>query len=73
MNKLSESYVAFMLEKNFLHPIPQGDVKQVLKDLLYVFVGTGNSWRDSNSNAMLHQEFELGFDSVSVSSLYDEI
>jgi len=43
MDKLSESYVAFTLEKNFLHPIPQGDLKQVLKDLMYAFVGIGKS------------------------------
>jgi hypothetical protein len=58
MDKLSESYVAYILEQSFLHPIPPGDVKQVLKDLLYAFVGTGNPWRDTNSNAMFHQEFE---------------
>ena len=58
MDKLSESYVAFILEQSFLHPIPQGDVKQVLKDLLYAFVGTGNPWRDTNSNAMFHQKFQ---------------
>ena len=39
MDKLSESYVAYILEQSFLH---LGDVKQVLKDLLYAFVGTGN-------------------------------
>ena len=38
--------------------MPQGDVKQVLKDLLYAFVETGNPWRDTNSDAMFHQEFE---------------
>ncbi len=58
MDKLSESHVAYILEQSFLHPIPPGDVKQVLKDLLYAFVGTGNLWRDTNSNAMFHQEFE---------------
>jgi len=58
MDKLSESYVAFILEQSFLHPIPQGDVKQMRKDLLYAFVGTGNPWIDTNSNAMFHQEFE---------------
>jgi len=46
MDKLSESYVAFILEQSFLHPITQRDVKQMLKDLLYAFVGTGNPWRE---------------------------
>ena len=51
MDKLSESYVAYILEQSFLHPIPPGDVKQVLKDLLYAFVGTGNPWRDMGAGA----------------------
>jgi len=49
MDKLSKSYVTFILEQSFL---------RVVRDLLYAFVGTGNPWRDTNSNAMYHREFE---------------
>ena len=37
---------------------PLEDLKQVLKDFMYAFIGTRNPWKDSKSNAMLHQEFE---------------
>ena len=34
MNKLSEKYVAVLVEKNILHPIPHRDMYQTLKNLL---------------------------------------
>ena len=35
MHKLSETYVAALVEEEHLHPIPPEDLYQVLKDLLY--------------------------------------
>jgi hypothetical protein len=35
-----------LVEKEHLHPIPPEDLNQVLKDLLYAFIGTGNPWKD---------------------------
>ena len=32
MNKLSEKYVAVLVEKNILHPIPHRDVYETLKN-----------------------------------------
>ena len=38
MNELSEKFVAVLVEKNLLHPIPTKDVYQTLKNLLYTFI-----------------------------------
>ena len=43
MDKLSEAYVAFIVEKKFLPSIPPRNLNQVLK--------TGNPWSDSNSRS----------------------
>ena len=48
MNKLSEKYVAILVEKNLLHPIPPRDVYQTLKNLLYAFVAKDNPAKDSS-------------------------
>jgi len=58
MHKLSETYVAALVEKEHLHPIPPEDLYQVLKDLLYAFIGTGNPWKDKNPNRTFYQEFK---------------
>jgi hypothetical protein len=42
--------VAALVEKEHLHPIPPEDLYQVLKDLLYAFIATGNPWKDKNPN-----------------------
>ena len=58
MHKLSETYVAVLVEKEHLHAIPPEDLYQVLKDLLYSFVGKGNPWKDKNPNRTFYQEFK---------------
>jgi hypothetical protein len=58
MHKLSETYVAALVEKEHLHPIPPEDLYQLLKDLLYAFIGTGNPWKDKNPNRTFYQEFK---------------
>ena len=58
MDKLSESYVARSSRKRFSPSDPTGRYEAGAKDLLYAFVVTCNPWRDSNSIAMFHQEFE---------------
>ena len=57
MNKLSEKYVAVLVEKNILHPIPQQDVYQTLKNLLYAFIAKDNPTKDCKSNRTFHSEF----------------
>ena len=57
MNKLSEKYVAVLVEKNLLHPIPTKDVYQTLKSLLYVFVARDNPAKESVPNRTFHAEF----------------
>ena len=47
MHELSETYVAALV-----------DLYQVLKDLLYAFIGTGNPWKDKNPNRTFYQEFK---------------
>ena len=42
MGRLSEKYVALLVEKQFFHPIAKQDVYQILKDLLYAFIATDN-------------------------------
>ena len=43
MNKLSEKYVAVLVEKNILHPIPHQDMYQTLNNLLYAFIAKDNT------------------------------
>ena len=52
MNKLSEKFVAVLVENNLLHPIPP-----TLKNLLYAFVAKDNPAKDSKSNRTFHSEF----------------
>ena len=59
MNKLSEKYVAVVVEKNILHLIPHQDVYQTLKNLLYAFVAKDNPAKDSKSNRTFHSEFNM--------------
>ena len=55
MSKLSEKYVAFLVEKQILHPIKKQDVYQTLKDLLYQFIANGNPVK---ANRTFHAEFK---------------
>ena len=57
MNKLSEKFLAVLVEKILLHPIPPRDVYQTLKNLLYAFVAKDNPAKDSTSNRTFHSEF----------------
>ena len=57
MSKLSEKYVAVLVEKKLLHPIPDRDVYQTLKHLLYTFVAKDNPAKDSNFNRIFDAEF----------------
>ena len=50
MNKLSEKFVAVLVEKNLLHPIPTKDMYQTLKNLLYAFIARDNPAKDSIPN-----------------------
>ena len=52
MGKLSETYLAVLVEKSLLHPIPPRYVYQTLKNLLYAFIA-----KDSKSNRTFHSEF----------------
>ena len=58
MSKLSEKYVAVLVEKKLLHPIREVDMYQTLKNLLYTFVARDNPAKDSRSNRTFHSEFK---------------
>jgi hypothetical protein len=58
MGKLSEKYVAFLVEKHLLHPIKERDVYQTLKNLLHQFIANGNPSKDSTSNRTFYIEFQ---------------
>ena len=58
MNKLSEKYVVYLVEKELLHPIREKDSYQTLKNLLYTFVARDNPAKDSRSNRTFHAEFQ---------------
>ena len=58
MSKLSEKYVAVLVEKKLLHPIREVDMHQTLKNLLYTFVARDNPAKDSRSNRTFHSEFK---------------
>ena len=54
MNKLSEKFLAVLVEEILL---PPRDVYQTLKNLLYAFVAKDNPAKDSTSNRTFHSEF----------------
>ena len=58
MNKLSEKYVAYLVEKKLIHPIREKDSYQKLKNLLYTFVARDNPGKNSRSNRTFHAEFQ---------------
>ena len=58
MSKLSEKYVAVLVEKKRLHPIREVDMYQTLKNLLYTFVARDNPAKDSRSNRTFNSEFK---------------
>ena len=58
MSKLSEKYVAVLVEKKLLHPLREKDSYQTLKNLLYKFVARDNPAKDSRSNRTFHAEFQ---------------
>ena len=58
MSKLSEKYVADLVEKKLLHPIREVDKYQTLKNLLYTFVERDNPAKDSMSNRTFKSEFQ---------------
>ena len=58
MSKLSEKYVADLVEKKLLHPIREVDKYQTLKNLQYTFVERDNPAKDSMSNRTFKSEFQ---------------
>ena len=67
MSKLSEKYVAALVEKKLLRPIREADIHQTLKNLLYAFVARDNPAKDSRSNRTFQREATVALHRLKVS------
>ena len=70
MAKLSEKYVAVLVNKKLLHPIKEGDMYQTLKNLQYCFIARDNPAKVSVPNRTFHAEFQQAFKDDNIDRFY---